>query len=165
MPAGRTSAGLLFIDPSTGDALQLTGYAHVDWTPQRACAFPGAERVVDFELRALVATADAQPPVGRLVEPANTSAEQDDSNGLRYAKSDLLHVRGAFSRSALCAGRREKALATGRGGQATRVQRRWIVWLATEASAGAFTLPRLRDERDLCRCVPRSPFLYRQLPA
>jgi uncharacterized protein len=47
-------AGLLFIDFDNGRTLQLTGRASVDWSPQRVRTFPGAERVVDFELDQIV---------------------------------------------------------------------------------------------------------------
>lgn len=43
-------AGLLFIDWERGSTLQLTGQAEVDWRPGMAERFPGAERVVTFEL-------------------------------------------------------------------------------------------------------------------
>lgn len=42
--------GLLFIDFDSGRTLQLSGRASIDWSPSRAETFPGAERVVDFEL-------------------------------------------------------------------------------------------------------------------
>lgn len=47
-------AGLLFIDFDSGRTLQLTGNAAIDWNSQRAKAFPGAERVVDFELEEII---------------------------------------------------------------------------------------------------------------
>ena len=37
-------------DFETGNTLQLTGQATVDWDPARAAAFPGAHRVVDFQI-------------------------------------------------------------------------------------------------------------------
>ncbi|PJJ60966.1 pyridoxamine 5'-phosphate oxidase family protein [Hymenobacter chitinivorans] len=43
-------AGLLFPDFGTGHVLQLTGQAHVDWDADHAGAFPGAERLVRFQL-------------------------------------------------------------------------------------------------------------------
>jgi uncharacterized protein len=61
-------AGLLFIAPGTGDVLQLSGRATVDWDPRRAAGFPGAERVIDFELDELVHRRRAVPPLGALVE-------------------------------------------------------------------------------------------------
>ena len=42
--------GLLFIDFDTGDTLQLTGEAEILWEPHHACRFPGAERVVSFQV-------------------------------------------------------------------------------------------------------------------
>lgn len=46
--------GLLFIDFERGDMLQLTGRAEVVWDPERIAAFPRAERLVDFEIDAVV---------------------------------------------------------------------------------------------------------------
>jgi predicted pyridoxine 5'-phosphate oxidase superfamily flavin-nucleotide-binding protein len=47
-------AGLLFIDFDSGRTLQLTGRASIDWSPTRVNTFPGAERVIDFELEQLI---------------------------------------------------------------------------------------------------------------
>ncbi len=54
-------AGLLFLDWARGDTLQLSGRATVDWSPERAAALPGAERVVDFEVEAVVFAPRALP--------------------------------------------------------------------------------------------------------
>ena len=43
-------AGLLFVDFASGDVLQLTGRASVDFDPARARRYAGAERVVDFAI-------------------------------------------------------------------------------------------------------------------
>jgi hypothetical protein len=43
-------AGLLFVDFASGDVLQLTGRASVDFDPARARRHTGAERVVDFAI-------------------------------------------------------------------------------------------------------------------
>jgi uncharacterized protein len=48
--------GLLFIDFDSGATLQLTGHASIDWSPERARKFAGAERVVDFELEQVIDT-------------------------------------------------------------------------------------------------------------
>ena len=42
--------GLLFVDFDTGDILQLTGEAETLWQPEHTCRFPGAERVLSFEV-------------------------------------------------------------------------------------------------------------------
>src|SRR6202046_1796682 len=47
-------AGLLFIDFDSGRTLQLAGRASIDWSPERVRTFPGAERVVDFELEQII---------------------------------------------------------------------------------------------------------------
>ncbi|GAC68597.1 pyridoxamine 5'-phosphate oxidase family protein [Gordonia soli] len=41
-------AGLLFVDWSSGDLLQLTGTAVTDWSATRSAEIPGARRMVDF---------------------------------------------------------------------------------------------------------------------
>jgi uncharacterized protein len=40
----------LLIDFEGGRTPQLTGVASIDWDPERARSFTGAERVVDFEV-------------------------------------------------------------------------------------------------------------------
>ncbi|MFZ2062101.1 MAG: pyridoxamine 5'-phosphate oxidase family protein [Candidatus Binatus sp.] len=49
-------AGLLFIDFDSGRTLQLTGRASIDWNHERVRTFPGAERVIDFELAQIIDT-------------------------------------------------------------------------------------------------------------
>lgn len=58
-------AGLLFIDFDTGRTLQLTGRASIDWSPERVGTFPGAERVVDFELEQIIDTQAGFPLVAK----------------------------------------------------------------------------------------------------
>lgn len=55
------SAGLLFIDFDSGRTLQITGQASIDWNPQRARDFAGAERIVDFEVAEIVANENGFP--------------------------------------------------------------------------------------------------------
>lgn len=43
-------AGLLFVDFATGDVLQLTGRATIDFSDERARRYAGAERVIDFAI-------------------------------------------------------------------------------------------------------------------
>ena len=59
--AADPRAGLLFVDWETGDALQLSGKAEIDWSPERAAAIPGAQRVVDVHVERVVATPGAVP--------------------------------------------------------------------------------------------------------
>lgn len=54
-------AGLLFLDWATGDGLQLSGRAAIDWSPERAAAVPGAQRIVDFTVERVIATTGAVP--------------------------------------------------------------------------------------------------------
>lgn len=63
-------AGLLFVDFETGDLLQLTGAARIEWDPKRARPFPGAERVIELRIEAVVDAPGASPLRWRLVEPS-----------------------------------------------------------------------------------------------
>ena len=54
-------AGLAFVDFTTGDVLQLSGRARVDWDPARAARYAGAERVVELEIDAVRETRGALP--------------------------------------------------------------------------------------------------------
>jgi uncharacterized protein len=58
-------AGLLFIDFDSGRTLQLTGRASIDWNPERVRTFPGAERVIDFELEQIIDTPAGFPLVAK----------------------------------------------------------------------------------------------------
>lgn len=63
-------AGLVFAGFTSGDVLQLTGRAHVDWDPARASRLTGAERVVEFEVDAVRETRGALPLRAHTVEPS-----------------------------------------------------------------------------------------------
>ena len=52
--AAYPRAGLLFPDFTTGRMLLLTGGARVDWDPGRAASVPGAERLVELDVEAVV---------------------------------------------------------------------------------------------------------------
>jgi predicted pyridoxine 5'-phosphate oxidase superfamily flavin-nucleotide-binding protein len=54
-------AGLVFVDFERGATLQLTGEARIDWDPEAAEAFPGAERLVRFHVDRVVETEGAVP--------------------------------------------------------------------------------------------------------
>jgi len=59
--AANPNAGLLFVDFESGGTLQLSGRARVVWDPERAAAFAGAERVVEFDVEDVVETEGAVP--------------------------------------------------------------------------------------------------------
>ena len=59
------NAGLLFVDFTSGRTLQLTGRASIDWSPERAGAFTGAERVVDFQIEEIIDNAAGFPLLAR----------------------------------------------------------------------------------------------------
>lgn len=62
------AAGLLLLDWDTGTALQLTGTATVDW--DGGAEFPGADRIVDFQVAAVVQTSTAVPTAWTAPEPS-----------------------------------------------------------------------------------------------
>ena len=59
------NAGLLFIDFDSGRTLQLTGRASIDWNPERARDFAGAERIVDFEVGEIVENENGFPLIAK----------------------------------------------------------------------------------------------------
>lgn len=61
-------AGILVVDFATGDVLQLTGRATIDWNPARAAAMPGAERVVEMSVDAVIDRPGASPLRWQLVD-------------------------------------------------------------------------------------------------
>jgi predicted pyridoxine 5'-phosphate oxidase superfamily flavin-nucleotide-binding protein len=68
--AANPRAGVLFVDFESGDVLQATGTATIDWSPERAKAFPGAERVIELRLDDVIDAPAASPLRWRLVEPS-----------------------------------------------------------------------------------------------
>lgn len=54
-------AGLLCVDFARGTTLQLTGRAATDWDPAHAASVPGAERLVTFDVEAVVEGGAALP--------------------------------------------------------------------------------------------------------
>jgi predicted pyridoxine 5'-phosphate oxidase superfamily flavin-nucleotide-binding protein len=59
--AANPRAGFLFADWDSGDTLQLSGRASVDWSPERAASVPGAQRLVDFAVGRVIRTTAALP--------------------------------------------------------------------------------------------------------
>jgi predicted pyridoxine 5'-phosphate oxidase superfamily flavin-nucleotide-binding protein len=57
--AENPAAGLLLLDWETGGTLQLTGTAETGWDDPSAAELPGAQRVVDFSVTAVVETPGA----------------------------------------------------------------------------------------------------------
>ncbi len=66
-------AGLLFLDFETGDTLQLTGTATIIWESARLRDWPGAHRLVEFEVGQVIARERAFPLRWRLIDysPSN----------------------------------------------------------------------------------------------
>lgn len=61
-------SGLLFVDFATGSTLQVTGEAGVDWSPDRAAALAGAQRIVEFRVTQVIETTNAIALRGRFRE-------------------------------------------------------------------------------------------------
>jgi uncharacterized protein len=55
------ACGLLFLDWTRGDTLQLTGKARIDWDPRHAAAVPGAQRLIEFDVDRAVRIDHASP--------------------------------------------------------------------------------------------------------
>lgn len=68
--AANPRAGLLVVDFATGDVLQVTGRATIDWSAERAARFAGAERVVELAVEEVVDRPAASPLRWQLVEPS-----------------------------------------------------------------------------------------------
>ncbi len=54
-------AGLLFVDFETGSLLQLTGQATIDWDSDAVARYPGARRLVMFDIEEIVELPTAVP--------------------------------------------------------------------------------------------------------
>ena len=62
------AAGLLFVDWETGRTLQLSGRADIIWDEERRAAWPGALRLVDLQIDAVVDRPHGTPFRWRFVE-------------------------------------------------------------------------------------------------
>jgi hypothetical protein len=68
--AAHGRAGVLFVDFDTGDVLQASGRATIDWSPEHARDSAGAERMVELRVDEVRDTPGASPLRWRLVEPS-----------------------------------------------------------------------------------------------
>jgi uncharacterized protein len=70
-------AGLLFPDWSNGGTLQITGRAKIVWDQKRVVSYPGAERLVEYEIEQIRETVHASPLRWRLLDksPYNPPVE------------------------------------------------------------------------------------------
>jgi len=66
--AANPAAGILLVDFESGDVLQLTGEARIDWNPERAATLAGAERVIELRVDEVIDAPGASPLRWRLVE-------------------------------------------------------------------------------------------------
>ncbi len=87
--ATNPNAGLLFVDFEGGGTLQLTGEARIVWDADRAGAFAGAERVVEFGIEEVVEIPAAVPlrwrfeaysPFNPVDRPGRSEAPKNDTN-------------------------------------------------------------------------------------
>jgi len=60
-------SGLLFIDFQTTDTLQITGRAQIIWDPVEKGKFPGAERLVSFEVEEVIQMKNDRPSEWQLI--------------------------------------------------------------------------------------------------
>jgi predicted pyridoxine 5'-phosphate oxidase superfamily flavin-nucleotide-binding protein len=65
-----TRAGLLVVDWSGGGTLQMTGRARVIWDQSRVASYPGAERLVEYEVEEVREMVHASPLRWRLLDPS-----------------------------------------------------------------------------------------------
>ncbi len=76
--------GLLFVNFETGDMLQLTGRATIDWDSAALNAFPGAHRLVRIRIDALVRLENALPirwkTTGGAVRSLRLAEKRTESN-------------------------------------------------------------------------------------
>lgn len=64
-------AGLLFVDFTSGDLVQITGHARLDWEPVTVAQHRGANQVVvTFEVDEVIETPGGSPLRWKLVEPS-----------------------------------------------------------------------------------------------
>ena len=59
--AAHPWAGLLFVDPASGDVLQLTGHAEIVWDGPELASFDGAQRLLKLRVDAALWRPDALP--------------------------------------------------------------------------------------------------------
>ncbi|MCB9858511.1 MAG: pyridoxamine 5'-phosphate oxidase family protein [Phycisphaerales bacterium] len=61
-------AGLLFIDTDSGNLLHVSGRASVDWNEAHSSQFPGAQRMIDFEITHVVDRPETFPLSAKLID-------------------------------------------------------------------------------------------------
>ena len=70
------SAGLLFLDFGSGETLQLTGTTEVLWDENAIRDFPGAQRVIRFQIERVIATVNAVPFTWKFLEYSPFNPQQ-----------------------------------------------------------------------------------------
>ena len=94
-------AGLLFVDFERGDMLQLTGHARVEWQTPDLDEFPGARRLLRFELNEAVERQgvlplrfDAPGAAVRELRLVDKITESDDITSFVFASRDGAPLAG-----------------------------------------------------------------------
>jgi uncharacterized protein len=68
---------MLFLDFETGDTLQLTGTATIIWDPNRLGDWPGAHRLVEFEVGQVIARKTGFPLRWGLIDYSPFNPERE----------------------------------------------------------------------------------------
>jgi predicted pyridoxine 5'-phosphate oxidase superfamily flavin-nucleotide-binding protein len=86
-------AGLLFIDWDNGRTLQITGRADVSWNERRLSTWPGAQRLVDVHLDAVIDRSDGSALQWQFVEAhrLNPSVPPPETRGPAAPGSNPQH--------------------------------------------------------------------------
>ncbi|HUA07394.1 MAG TPA: pyridoxamine 5'-phosphate oxidase family protein [Solirubrobacteraceae bacterium] len=80
--------GLLFVDWSTGRALQLSGHAEIVWDGTRLANWPRARRLIDVRLRTVVDRSHASPLRWEFVEMHRFNPPVPEHDGASRPKDD-----------------------------------------------------------------------------
>jgi uncharacterized protein len=70
------AAGVLFLDFDSGETLQLTGTTEILWDKQAIQNFPGAQRLIRFAIKCVIATANAVPFTWKFLEYSPFNPQQ-----------------------------------------------------------------------------------------
>lgn len=72
----NSAAGLLFLDFDSGETLQLTGTTEIFWDEEAIRNFPGAQRVIRFAIKHVIATRNAVPFTWKFLEYSPFNPQQ-----------------------------------------------------------------------------------------
>ena len=72
----NSAAGLLFLDFESGETLQVTGTTEILWDEEAIRHFPGAQRIIRFAIRRVIATDHAVPFTWKFLEYSPFNPQQ-----------------------------------------------------------------------------------------